>query len=120
MNPEVVYGGCAVAGAVVGWIARGAYSAGRLRGQVDQNTEDIKELQDHAADTDIHLVRGREDRVMATLQEAVNNGFKGLHRRLDAIDARCERRLTECQQHFTRVDTRLVAIKKKEPGDEEG
>jgi hypothetical protein len=109
MNPEVIYGGCTVAGAVVGWIARGAYNAGRLRSMVDQHSESIKGLAVHAIDTDMHMVRGREDRVISTLHEAVNNGFQGVYRRLDNIDSRCEHRLSDCQQHFSRVDTKIAA-----------
>ena len=109
MNPEVIYGGCTVAGAVIGWIARGAYSAGRLRSTVDQHGENIKEFTAHTSDTEIHIVRGREDRVISTLQEAVNNGFLGVYRRLDNIDSRCERRLSDCQQHFNRIDMKVAA-----------
>jgi len=109
MNPEVIYGGCTIAGAVIGWIARGAYSAGRLRSTVDQHAENIKELAAHAIDTEIHIVKGREDRVITTLHEAVNNGFQGVYRRLDNIDSRCERRLADCQQHFSRIDMKVAA-----------
>lgn len=73
--------------------------------------DDLNEkVEAHHLRTDMHIVPGREDRILDMIKESFREGFQNIVDRLDKIDARCEKRGEACSEHFSRLEKK-VAIK---------
>ena len=76
-----------------------------------------EEVMKHHTNTDMHIVKGREDRNLVELKETITAGLSGLHERLGEIDKRYQQMHTIYGDHFGMIDRRIAAMSGKVNGE---
>jgi hypothetical protein len=110
MTPEAIYAAIATGTGMLGWALGRTFRLGSILKTVEDHTEDIGGLKEHASDLTKHLVPGREDANFTRIERTMKEGFTEMGVKLDNVNARCESRIASCASHFGLLDARLAGI----------
>ncbi len=134
LEPGLFYGGIGSAGLVLGWIVRGTRAFAGKEKDIETLQRDISVLMKlydtlesglskHLSDRDVHIDPRRDAATLQGLRDQVAQGFEAIGERqaemlghLEKIDARCEKRISDCSDHFTKIRERISAVTGKANG----
>jgi hypothetical protein len=137
LEPGVFYGGIGTAGLVLGWIVRGTRAFAGKEKDVETVQRDISvlmklydtleaNLSKHTGDRDFHIDPRRDAATLQGLRDQVAQGFEAAGARqaeilahLEKIDSRCEKRISDCSDHFAKIRERISAVTGKANGRED-
>lgn len=99
-----------VAGALVGFGVVWGTARASLNGLRKSHAFLEDQFIHHKDDRSIHVDPPRDHAAVAQLREFISEKFALVNRRLDVIDARCERRGEQCIEHFSHLERKVASV----------